>query len=123
MKEAHDVLTAGHPSIKATIHKIQRSYKWKLMYKDITNYINECIICQRTKPNYAKWNAPLNPIPPTNRLWQTISVDLIGPLWDSKGFDAILVIVDYYTKMKVLCPTTTHVTAMGIALLFRTHIF
>jgi hypothetical protein len=78
-----------------------------------------CMLKDKTQ----SWNAPLNPIPPTNRPWQTISVDLIGPLWDSKGFDAILVIVNYYTKMKVLCPTTTHVTAMGIALLFRTYIF
>jgi PII-like signaling protein len=123
IKEVHDVSTAGHPGIKATIHKIQRSYKWKSMHKDITNYINGCIVRQRTKPNHAKQNAPLNPIPPTNRPWQTISVDLIGLLWDSKGFNAILVIVNYYTKMKVLCPTTTHVMAMGIALLFRTHIF
>jgi hypothetical protein len=68
----------------------------------------------KNKTQSCQTNAPLNPIPPTNRPWQTISVDLIGPLWDSKGFDAILVIVDYYTKMKVLYPTTTHVTAMGI---------
>jgi hypothetical protein len=48
---------------------------------------------------------------------------LIAPLPNSKGYDAIMVVVDSFTKMKVLLPTTTHITAKGVALLFCTQVF
>jgi hypothetical protein len=34
-----------------------------------------------------------------------------------------MVVVDSFTKMKVLLPTTTHITTKGVALLFQTQVF
>jgi hypothetical protein len=55
--------------------------------------------------------------------WEFISVDIIGPLPPSLGFNAVMVVVDYLTKMKILIPTTTELTSRGTAELFRTHVF
>jgi hypothetical protein len=48
---------------------------------------------------------------------------MIGPLPQSNGYDAILVVVDRLTKMVVTMPTNTTLTAEGTAELFRDHVF
>lgn len=123
IRNAHDLPTSGHPGIKATIELIQRHFTWPNMNKDITAYVNACVWCQQTKPNHNWCNAPLHPILEARFPFDVISIDLIGPLPDSKGYDSILIIVDYYMKMKILIPTTTHVTAKGVAIIFLTNIF
>jgi hypothetical protein len=53
-----------------------------------------------------------------------ISMDLITALpCTTNGYTAILVVVDYLTKMTHLIPTTTEVTAAGLALLFRKEVY
>ena len=60
---------------------------------------------------------PLNPIPSEQTLpFKQISYDLITGLPLSKGFDALLVVVDHgLSKGVILCPTKKTVTADGIA--------
>jgi len=48
-------------------------------------------------------------------LWQEISIDIIGPLPKSNGMDAIVVIVDQFTKIIWLKATTTNISSEGIA--------
>lgn len=50
-------------------------------------------------------------------------MDIIGPLPESKGKDAILVIVDLFTKAMITVPTTTKLTALETAELLRDHVF
>ena len=57
------------------------------------------------------------------RLWQVISVDLIGKLPESKRYNAICVIVDQFSKQIHALPTITKVTAEGIAILYRDQVF
>src|ERR1700734_3387544 len=62
-------------------------------------------------------------MPITYHPWERISVDLIGPLPESNGFDMIMVIVNYFTKMKVFIPTNQTITSLIAANLFKTHAF
>ena len=78
---------------------------------------------QRNKPDQRRRAAPLHPLPIAMHPWERISVDFIGPLPESNGFDMIMVIVDYFTKMKIFVPTTTKVTALEAAELFKNHAF
>ena len=48
---------------------------------------------------------------------------MIGPLPESKGFDAILVIVDRFPKKMEAIPTNVELTSMGMAKLFRDFVF
>jgi len=55
--------------------------------------------------------------------WQEISIDIIGPLPKSNGMDAIVVIVDRFTKMIRLKATTMNVSSEGIAKIYRDEIW
>jgi len=54
--------------------------------------------------NQEKENGTVAPKPIETQPWGRISVDIIRPLPESLTYDAILVIVDYFTKMKILIP-------------------
>ena len=57
------------------------------------------------------------------RLWQVISVNLIGELPESKGYNTICVIVDQFSKQIHTLPTTTKVTTEGIVVLYKNQVF
>jgi len=48
---------------------------------------------------------------------------MIGPLPSSNGMDAILVIVDRFTKIIMLKVTTTNISSEGIAKVYRDEIW
>ena len=50
--------------------------------------------------------------------WTDISMDLIGPLTVSGGYNAILVVVDRFSKMIITVPTSMTIGAKGLATLF-----
>jgi len=56
-------------------------------------------------------------------LWQEISIDIIGPLPKSNGMDAIVVIINWFTKMIRLKATTMNISAERIAKIYRDKIW
>jgi len=56
-------------------------------------------------------------------LWQKISINIIGPLPKSNGKDAIVVIVDRFTKMVRLKATITNISLKEIARIYRDKIW
>ena len=50
-------------------------------------------------------------------------MDLIGPLPESQGKDAILVVVDRFSKQMHAIPTSTSLNAEDMARLLKDHIF
>ena len=66
---------------------------------------------------------PLHPHSIPEGPWQEVSADLIGPLPESKGFNAVLAVIDQFSKMIRLIPMTTELTAGGLAELYRDHVW
>jgi len=54
--------------------------------------------------------------------WQAISIGIIGPLPKLNGMDAIVVIVDQFTKMIRLKAMTTNIPLEEIAKIYRDEI-
>ena len=77
---------------------ITQEFWWPQMKHDIEIYVKACHICQTVKPNQQLRNAPLQPNTIPTEPWAVISVDLIGPLIQSKGKDMILVTIDRFSK-------------------------
>jgi hypothetical protein len=112
-----------HPGIDKTMELLTQNYWWPGMKKDIQKYVQGCNICQTVKPDQQAKAAPLHPNEIPEWPWQVISVDMIGPLPESKGFDTILVVVDRFTKKLFFLPTNSTVTSKGIAILYRDPVF
>jgi len=55
--------------------------------------------------------------------WQEINIDIIGPLPRSNGMDAIIVVVDQFTKIIQLQATTTNISSEGIMKIYRDNIW
>ena len=53
----------------------------------------------------------LEPLPIPSKSWQSIALDFITYLPVSKGFDAILTVVDRYMKMAHFLPCTKEITS------------
>ncbi len=88
----------------------------------ITAYVDGCDRCQRYRRDHHP-TAPIQPQEVPEGPWQTIGVDLIGPLPLSSGKDCILNIVDHYTKQIHLFPVTSQITADGVASIYFEQVF
>jgi hypothetical protein len=65
----------------------------------------------------------LHPFSVLTRPWERISMDIVGPLLESNGYDALFVIVNYYSKAIKLEPITIEATAQDIAKVLRQWVF
>jgi len=63
--------------------------------------------CQQFKIRRQRPRGILHPLPPAQSPFERISIDHIAPLPVSNDFDAILVIVDFFTKFKIFVPCKT----------------
>jgi hypothetical protein len=122
-KVHHNNYLAGHPGRYHTAELITRNYYWPTVVKETKGYVAACPICQHTKIFPAKPRGPLHPNAVPEKPWQYISIDLIVKLPESNGYDSIAVIVDCLSKAIRVLPCTEHISAEGIARLYRDHIW
>ncbi|SJL11766.1 uncharacterized protein ARMOST_15175 [Armillaria ostoyae] len=121
--QSHDHITAGHPGIAKTRELVQREYWWPKIQKDIEAYVKGCETCQRTKSNTQAKSAPLHPNAIPTEPWTHISVDMVTGLPDSNGHDALLVVVDRFSKAIILVPCNVELSAEGWARILRDHVY
>ena len=86
-------------------------------------YIDRCQACQCTKTHHEIPCNPLHPNQIPTEPWTHVSSDLITGLPESGGFNAILVVVNRFSKMIVLIPTRDTITALQMAENFQDHIW
>ena len=115
----HDSSTAGHPGHSRTTELILCDYWWPWVYADVAAYVRGCNRCQRTKTFPTQPVGTLAPNLVPDHPWQIISVDLISHLPLSCGYDAVVVIVDRFSKMIRLTPTNAELSSEGMAQIFR----
>jgi len=65
----------------------------------------------------------LHPLPTPKTSWKEISIDIIGPLPRSEDKDAILVVVDQFSKMIRLMVTTISISSSEVARIYRNDIW
>jgi transposase InsO family protein len=122
----HDDQFAGHWGIEKTKELLERKFYWPGLAQDIREYIITCPTCQNTAIPRHKPYGKLEPLPVPSRPWAEVSLDFITQLPVSyigtKEYDAVLVVVDRYSKMARFIPTTTDITAPELAALFHENI-
>jgi hypothetical protein len=123
MAKYHDSILAGHLGRMKTLELISRNYYWINMTKEINQYIDSCLTCQANKPSRQQLPGYLQPLLVPGKPWDYVTLDIIIKLPKSHGFDSILVVVDWLTKMSHFILTNKEVTAKDVANLYIQDVF
>jgi len=119
LRSHHDDPLAGHFGAKKTLALIQRKYYWPRMVQDVKEYVATCATCPRIKAARHKPYGELQSLPVPKGPWSDLTMDFITGLPPSgrKGhaYDAILVVMDRFTKMASYIATTKRIDAAGLA--------
>jgi hypothetical protein len=97
----HDSPIAGHPGQQWTLELVSRQYYWPGMRAKVFNYVETCETCQRIKRSRSN-PIPVEPLEVPTRPWQHLSYDMIVGLPMDGGKDAILVVVDSFSKYGIM---------------------
>jgi hypothetical protein len=126
LREIHDTLIGGHPSISNTWYLVNRNYEGPLLRKFVEQYVKGCAKCQEVKPKTTLKRAPLQPFDmhASEGPFKYVSMDLITNLPKSGKYDAILTIVDQgCSKVAKFIPCNKTIDGKGTAILYFKHLF
>jgi transposase InsO family protein len=93
---------------------VTRTFHWPGIRNFVKKYVLSCDVCQRNKTMRHRKYGLLKPLPVPDHPWTSISMDLITQLPLADNYDAILVIIDQFTKMGHFIPTNGNITSQGI---------
>ncbi len=99
LKECHDGPLAGHGGVKCTTTFLKKSYYWPNLKDDAKEYVKTYLTCQQNKTLNKKRAGLLQPLPIPEGSWESGSMDFMVSLPPSRGFDAIMVVVDRFSKL------------------------
>ncbi|GBG92564.1 hypothetical protein CBR_g56037 [Chara braunii] len=119
--EFHDQAVAGHMGFHKTLARVCRLYVWPKSKDFAKAYIQECPTCQEVNSaNHLPYGL-LQPLPIPQGRWQSISMDFIGPLRPptERGHDAILVVVNRFTKRARFVPCRYRISAREVVDILR----
>jgi transposase InsO family protein len=122
----HDSEYAGHFGHAKTLELLSRKYWWPRLSSDVKEYVQTCGVCQRTKHRRHAPYGELKSLPIPKGPFQQLSMDFITDLppsmRDACVYDAILVIVDRYTKMAIYVPCNKTCTSDTLADMLVRHV-
>ena len=81
----------------------------------MANYVVGCIKCQKSKVDRHSRQTKFVLMPIGERPFEEIAMDFVGELLESEGFNAILVVIDRFTKVQHYIPAKTIWTASDVA--------
>ncbi|UYV74943.1 hypothetical protein LAZ67_12001873 [Cordylochernes scorpioides] len=99
MADLHDAPTAGHLGFARTYDKVKKRFYWPGLYRTVRQYVSHCRECQRRKKLPRRLAGQLVSIPPVEKPFYKVGVDLLGRFPVSKdGNRWIIVCTDYMTR-------------------------
>jgi len=93
------MVDVGYPRQQRMMELLKQNYWWPGLKKDVKKYVQGCFKCQQNKIQHQKKLGELHPLEIPQGPWQEISIDIVRPLPKSNEMDAIVVIVDRFTKI------------------------
>jgi transposase InsO family protein len=122
----HDDPLAGHFGRTRTTELLRRKFHWINMQNDVAQYVKECAVCQGTATPRHRPYGKLESLPIPQRPFSDLSMDFITHLpqaiYKDCIVDAILVIVDRFSKYAVFLPVSATIDAVQLAELFHQEI-
>lgn len=118
MYEYHSTPSAGNPGVDRTFRRLATTFYWAGMRRDVKQFVTSCFECQTTKYSTQKPAGLLQPLPIPTQVWEDISMDFITGLPQSRGFTAIMVVVDRLSKYVHFAPLPSRFDAWRVANVF-----
>jgi hypothetical protein len=117
ISEAHSLL--AHLGASKTTTYLKDHVWWSHMVNEVKMYCESCETCTRSKPSNQKPFGLLNLIDVPTYPWESIGIDFISPLPESKNRDgsykSINVIIDLLTAMVHLVPSCVDYKSSQVA--------
>jgi len=123
IKLHHNTPIGGHREQWKTVELVTRNFWWPGVTREVKRYVEGCNSCQRNKNCTEQPAGKLMPNSIPNKAWLYISADFITKLPLAQGYDIILVVVDWFTKMAHFMLTTEKTMAEGLAKMFRNNVW
>ena len=118
----YNMLVGGHRGRQKTTELVTRNYWWPGVMKEVGKYVEKYDTCQQYKNRSEVPVGKLMPDTIPEKLWSHILTDFITKLPLAQGYNAILVVCDWFSKMAHFIATTEKTLAEGLVRLFRDHI-
>lgn len=116
--EYHSTPSAGHPGVDRTLRRLAAVFYWAGMRRDVKKFVDACYTCQTTKYSTQKPAGLLQPLPIPTQVWEDVSIDFVTGLPQSRGYTAIMVVVDRLSKYAHFAPLLTKFDAWRVANVF-----
>lgn len=114
----HSSAVGGHSGTQATYHRIKRLFAWTGLKRAVTEFVQQCLVCQQAKHSNSHPAGLLQPLPTPEGAWRDITMDFVEGLPLSDGANVILVIVDRFTKYAHFVPLRHPFSAQNVARAF-----
>ena len=93
----------GHFGIQRSLGLISKTYFWPGITNDVRQHVSQCAACQVDKAAF-KIRTTLSPLP-IARLFERVSLDLVGPLTRTRrGHEYMVVCIDAFSKYIIAAP-------------------
>jgi len=113
----------GHGGQWKIAELVMRNFWWLGVTREVKWYVEGYDACQRNKNQMQPPAGKLIPNLIPEKAWSYISADFIIKLPLAQGYDAILVVVDRFTKIGHFIPTTERTSTEELARLFRDNVW
>ena len=121
--QIHNESLGGHSGVQVTVQKLSSLCYWKNMRKMVKQWVRECDVCQRCKPDLSAYPGLMQPLPIPVKVWSDISMDFVEGLPKSNGKTVILVVVDRLSKYAHFLPLQHPFTATQVAQVFLDNVY
>ena len=120
-----DVHSASHLGARRTLALLTKRVWWPTIARDVKAAVATCEVCQKNKDRTTRTPGPLQPLEIPQHHFATWTIDFVGDLPMSQGYNSFLTCVEKLSKYLVLIPCTmgdNQLSATAVADLFYTHI-
>ena len=121
--KAHKAPYLAHLGVKKMQADLKQHYYWPRMKRDIADFVARCLECQRVKAEHQHPAGLLQPHSIPEWKWDTILIDFITRLpMKARRHDAIMVVVDQFSKVSDFIPVRSSYNAATVAKIFMEQI-
>jgi hypothetical protein len=93
------------------------------MKQFVRRTVQECLTCQRAKPERVRYRGLLQPLPIPSRAWEIVSMDFVEGFPKSGRFDDMMVVVDKFSRFALFIPISHPYSAANIACVFLDNVY